>query len=82
MSLHITKAGPYGYYTCDFVGGKPEHRSTCREAITVPYAEGQLTPDGWVAKENGHLCPEHADLVPTKGHIASLAATTRGGDDQ
>lgn len=58
------------YFTCDYLGGKPEHRSTCREAegaTTVRTDQGALwsdpatvdLPEGWSRAGGGHLCPAH-----------------------
>jgi hypothetical protein len=66
------------YFSCDYVGGKPEHRTTCREAVTVRPDQGALwidsgavIPDGWSAAMGGHLCSDHVGL-PNGGHMATL----------
>lgn len=80
MSIYVIAKHGSAYFTCDFIGGKPEHRSACRAAITVRSNQGALwldpscaeLPTGWVRASGGHLCGEHAGRVPTDGHVAAL----------
>ena len=80
MSVYVIPEHQTSYFNCDFIGGKPEHRSTCRAAITVRSDQGALwldpstaqLPVGWVSSGGGHLCEEHAHRVPKDGHVASL----------
>jgi hypothetical protein len=80
VSVHVIPGHGSSYFTCDFIGGKPEHRSTCRAGITVRSDQGALwldpstaeLPVGWVSSGGGHLCEEHAHRVPKDGHVASL----------
>lgn len=80
MSVHVIPEHQTSYFTCDFIGGKPEHRSACRTGVSVRSDQGALwldpstaaLPAGWVRSGGGHLCPDHADRSPKDGHVASL----------
>ncbi len=80
MSVHVVPEHSTSYFTCDFIGGKPEHRSMCRSAVIVRADQGVLwldpitadLPMGWARSGGGHLCPDHAGRVPKDGHVASL----------
>ena len=80
MSVHVIPGHGSAYFNCDFIGGKPEHRSACRAAITVRSDQGALwldpstaeLPVGLVSSGGGHLCEEDAHRVPKDGHVASL----------
>lgn len=71
-------------FTCDYIGGKPGHRSGCRDGETVWPDQGGLwldpdrvLPDGWVRSGGGHLCPTHAaDVAAGNGHVGSLTFTS------
>lgn len=80
MSVYVIPEHQTSYFTCDFIGGKPEHRSACSVGISVRSDQGALwlnastegLPTGWVRSGGGHLCPDHAHRVPKDGHVASL----------
>ena len=80
MSVYVIPEHQASYFTCDFIGGKPEHRSACRAGVSVRSDQGALwldpaatdLPVGWLRSGGGHLCPDHADRVPKHGHVASL----------
>lgn len=80
MSVHVVPEHQTSYITCDFIGGKPEHRSACsagewarsdQAALWLDASSVEL-PVGWVRSCGGHLCADHADRVPKDGHVASL----------
>ena len=35
MSVYVIPEHQTSYFTCDFIGGKPEHRSACRAGVSV-----------------------------------------------
>lgn len=80
MSVHVVPEHQTSYFTCDFIGGKPEHRSACSAGVSVRADQNALwldpstaeLPVGWVRSGGGHLCPDHVARVPKDGHVASL----------
>lgn len=80
MSVYVIPEHQTSYFTCDFIGGKPAHRSSCRASVSVRSDQGALwlepstaeMPVGWVRAGGGHLCPDHAERIAQDGHVASL----------
>lgn len=80
MSVYVIGEHQTSYFTCDFIGGTPEHRSACRAGVSARADQTALwldpssadLPTGWVRSGGGHLCPDHADRVPKDGHVAAL----------
>lgn len=80
MSVYVIPEHQTSYFTCDFIGGRPEHRSACRAGVSVRADQSALwldpltseLPVGWVRSSGGHLCPDHADRVPQDGQVAAL----------
>lgn len=76
----------FTYITCDWLGGKPEHRTVCREKGVILRGDDVL-PTGWrtVLDGHGHLCPEHAHrtdgtLTTDVKQASAQAAPTSGAD--
>jgi hypothetical protein len=84
VSVHALPAYQSAYFTCDFIGGKPGHRSACRAATTVRLDQGDLfltadwadPPEGWNSHDGGHLCPDHTARVPKDGQVSSFTFHT------
>lgn len=80
MSVYVIPQHQSSKFDCDFIGGKPEHRSAYRASEWVRSEQGALwldpstaeLPAGWVRSGGGHLCPDHASRVPQDGHVAAL----------
>ena len=80
MSVYVIPEHQTSYFTCDFIGGRPEHRSACSAGVSVRADQGALwltpstaeLPVGWVSSGGGNLCPDHADRVLKDGHVAAL----------
>lgn len=80
MSVYVIPEHQTSYFTCDFIGGKPEHRSACRAGVSVRADQSALwldpvtaeLPVEWVRSGGGHLCPDHADRVPNDVHVAAV----------
>jgi uncharacterized protein YbdZ (MbtH family) len=80
VSVYVIPEHQTSYFTCDFIGGKPERRSGCRAGVSVRSEQGALwldpatadLPDGWIASGGGHLCADHVERVPQDGHVAAV----------
>lgn len=80
MSVYVIPEHQSAKFDCDFIGGRPEHRSACRASEWTRLDQGTLwlepstveMPVGWVRSGGGHLCADHADRVPNDGHVAAL----------
>lgn len=87
MSVYVIPEHQTSYFTCDFIGGKPEHRSACSAGVSVRADQGALAhpfhrgpprrmgPLRWRAP-----VPDHADRVPKDGHVAALVWAGLGKD--
>ncbi|MEP9385518.1 hypothetical protein [Nocardioides sp. KR10-350] len=80
MSVYIIPEHQAAKFDCDFIGGRPGHRSACRASTWAQPDQDALwldpstveLPRGWVRSGGGHLCADHAGRVPKDGHVSAL----------